>query len=181
MPNPLSHFDAPLTRFTRDVALYSAFGAIPVGRLRDGHVVAVVAASSAIGGAATYFGLRARARVRAATPDGWMPWTPHAQSTSDASEEVDESAADSRHDERRREVLLRLGVAAAVGAICGGTTLIGIGVDRRLERFFANRGVRRRRLAVGLSQGLGYAALTAAIEAMVDAPDSPTSKPASDE
>lgn len=181
MPNPLSHFNAPLARFARDVALYSAFGAIPVGRLRDGHVVAVIAASSAIGGAATYFGLRDRARARAATPDGWMPWTPHAQTTPDASEEVDDSAADSRHDQRRREVLLKLAVAAAVGSMCGGTTLIGIGVDRRLESFFANRGVRRRRLAVGLSQGLGYAALTAAIESMMDAPDSPTSKPASDE
>lgn len=61
------------------------------------------------------------------------------------------------------------------GTMSGAATAIGVAADRRMEAFFTDRGVRHPRLAVGLSQGLGYAGLIALIVAVVDAREDPGS------
>lgn len=173
MPTPALAPLRPLSQFARDAAAYSAFGAIPVGRLHGGQVMALVAASAAVGAAGTFLGLQARARARTATPDGWMPWTPHAQAAPAVPTETAGDGARPRSGEDRRALLRRSAVAAVGGTMSGGATAIGVAADRRMEAFFADRGVRYPRLAVGLSQGIGYAGLIALIAAVVDAREDP--------
>lgn len=165
----------PLARFSRDAAASSAFGAIPVGRLHGRQALALVAASAALGAAGTFLGLRAAARARTAAPDGWMPWAAHAQAAPAVPAETAGDAATSRKGEDLRTLLRRSAIAAVAGTVSGGATAIGVLADRRMEAFFTDRGARHPRLAVGLSQGIGYAGLFALLEAVVDAQESPGS------
>lgn len=162
-----------LSEFALHAAAYSAFGAIPVGRLRGGRVIALVAASAAFGAVGTYLGLQARARARTALPDGWMPWTPQAQTAPSVPALTARGGAGPRGGEGRRGLLRRLAVAAVAGTMSGAATAVGVAVDRRMEAFFADRGVRHPRLAVGLSQGIGYAGLIALLPAVVNAKENP--------
>ena len=164
----------PLSQFARDAAAYSAFGAIPVGRLHGRQALALVAASAALGGG-TFLGLRAAARARTAAPDGWMPWAAYAQAAPAVPAETAGDAATSRKGEDLRTLLRRSAIAAVAGTVSGGATVIGVLADRRMEAFFTDRGARHPRLAVGLSQGIGYAGLFALLEAVVDAQESPGS------
>ena len=165
----------PLAQFARDAAASSAFAAIPVGRLHGRQALALVAASAAVGAAGTFLGLRARARERTAAPDGWMPWAAHAQAAQAVPAETAGDGATSRKDVDLRTLLQRSAIAAVAGTVSGGATAIGVLADRRMEAFFTDRGARHPRLAVGLSQGIGYAGLIALIGAAVDARENPGS------
>lgn len=175
MPTPALAPLRPLSHFARDVAAYSALGSIPVGRLHGGPARAYVAASAALGAAGTFLGLQAHARERTATSDGWMPWTAHAQAAPAVPTETAGDGAKSRSGEDRRALLRRSVIAAVAGTMSGGATALGVAADRRMEAFFTDRGARYPRLAVGLSQGIGYAALIALIGAVVDARENPGS------
>lgn len=173
MPTPSLTSLRPLAHFARDAATYSAVGAIPVGRLRGGQVVAFVAASASLGAAGTFLGLRAAARARTTAPDGWMPWTPQGQAAPASPAQTEGDGAKPSSEEDRQALLRRTALAVVAGTMSGTATAIGVAVDRRLEAFFTDRGVRHPRLAVGLGQGLGYAGLIALIGAVVDAREDP--------
>lgn len=157
-PTPSSAMLRPLSRFALDAAMYSAYGALPFGRLRGRQVLALVAGSAALGAAGTFLGLRAHARARAATPEGWMPWTVQARAAAGAGAGAGARAPGGQD---HRALLRTAAIAAAAGTIAGAATAVEVAVDRRMEAFFTVRGARRPRLAVGLSQGVGYAALIA--------------------
>lgn len=163
----------PLSQFARDAAAYSAVSAIPVGRLRGRQVMALVGVSAAVAAVGTFLGLQAAARARRAAPDGWMPWAAHAQTAPTVPPEAAGDRARSRSGEDRRALMRRAAIAAAAGAMSGTAAAIGVAVDRKMEAFFTGRGARHPRLAVGLSQGLGYAGLIALITATVDAGEDP--------
>lgn len=163
----------PLSQFARDAAAYSAFGAIPVGRLHGRQALALVAASAALGAAGTFLGLRAAARARTAAPDGWMPWTPHGQAALAGPAKTEGDGAKPPGGEDRRALVRRAAITAVAGTMSGGATAIGVAADKRMEAFFTDRGARHPRLAVGLSQGIGYAGLIALIAAVVDARENP--------
>lgn len=158
----------PFPQFVLDTAAYSAFGAIPVGRLRGRHAVAVVAASAAVGAIGTFLALHTRGRARRTAVDGWMPWTPQGRTESPDPTVTAGEVAEPRSREDRRQILRASAVAVVAGGLSGGATALGIAADRRMEAFFTNRGVQHPRLSVGLSQGLGYAALTNLIAAAVN-------------
>lgn len=163
----------PLSEFARDAAAYTAFGAIPVGRLHGRQALALVAASAAVAAAGTFLGLRASEKARTAAPDGWMPWTLQGQAAPAVPAETAGDGARLRSGEDRRVLLRRSAIAAVAGTVSGGATAIGVAADRRMEAFFTDRGARYPRLAVGLSQGIGYAGLIALIGAAVDARENP--------
>ncbi|MGP9843599.1 hypothetical protein [Brachybacterium sp. 107] len=175
MPTRSLAFLRPLAQFARDAATSSAFAAIPVGRLHGRQVMALVAASASLAAAGTFLGLRAAARARTAAPDGWMPWTPHGQAAPTDSAKTEGDGAKPLGVADRRALVRRAAIAAASGTMSGTATAVGVVVDRRLESFFTDRGVRHARLAVGLSQGIGYAGLIALIAAVVDAREDPGS------
>ncbi|MFC7455645.1 hypothetical protein ACFQS2_00430 [Brachybacterium sp. GCM10030267] len=156
----------PLAQLALDVAMYSAVGAIPVGRLYGRQVMVLVSASAIASAAGTYLALRALARARTTTPDGWMPWTPHA-----APAATGDDGGRPRGREDRAVLFRRAAVAAVAGTVSAGVTAIGVAVDRRAERFFTNRGVRHPRLAVGLSQGVCFGVLTNVAVAIADSSD----------
>ncbi|WP_193106724.1 hypothetical protein [Brachybacterium sp. FME24] len=173
MPTPALVPLRSLSQFALDAAVSSAFGAIPVGRLHGRQVVAWVAASATVGAAATFLGLQARARARTAIPDGWKPWTPQGQAASALPVGTVGDGTRPRGGEDRRALLRRSAVAVAGGTLSGCATAFGVALDRRMEAFFTDRGVRHPRLAVGLSQGIGYAGLVALVAAVVEAREDP--------
>ncbi|MFC7376680.1 hypothetical protein ACFQRD_15530 [Brachybacterium sp. GCM10030268] len=157
---------SPLAQLTLDVAMYSAVGALPVGRLHGRQVLLLVTASAVASAAGTYLALRALERARTTTPDGWMPWTPHAAPGATGGD-----GGRPRGREDRAILFRRAAIAAVAGTVSAGVTAIGVAADRRAERFFTNRGARHPRLAVGLSQGVCFGVLTNVAVAIADSRD----------